>query len=215
MFESPHPRLLPASLLALGIAVALQLLMTRLLSDSPKPPSVARSPAKVQLRLPEEPEPPPPTETPAPAAPASLKPPPLPGFGPPPPTTMPLPPSPPGTDIALPKTLADFGAPGLLPGEVLPNQPARARAPLRPAFPLKARQANVSGVVVARFTVDRFGVVDGIRIESVDPRGYGFEQAVRRTLRAARFAPAMAGREAVSTEVRQRFVFEMEAASGP
>lgn len=209
MTRTLQPRLIPSALLALTVALCLQLLMQQLLSD---PVAIGPTPAPAvsvdRFTRPASPETPPANPAPRPT---SIKPPPVAGEGFAPPVVTPAPPSAPGPLVDPNAALPDFNLRGNLPELALPDQPARARSPVRPVFPAKARRAGARGAVLVRFTVDATGDVDRIVIESVQPRGYGFDAAVRRALRAARFVPATVDGQPVPTELRQHFVFELES----
>src|SRR5690606_3822237 len=81
------------------------------------------------------------------------------------------------------------------PGQV-DKDPEPAQEPAPPEMPRKAAEAGVAGSFVATFVVGASGRVESIDI-SGNPQGYGFEDAIRKSLLKRRYKPAMAGGVAV------------------
>jgi TonB family protein len=76
-------------------------------------------------------------------------------------------------------------------------------------MPRKAAEAGVAGSFVATFVVNASGRVESIEIGG-KPQGYGFEDAIRKSLLKRRYKPAMAGGVAVPVKIRQPFEFGVE-----
>lgn len=80
---------------------------------------------------------------------------------------------------------------------------------LKPPYPSRARQFNMSGYVKVKFLVDKLGQVTRIRIVESHPEGV-FDNTVRTTLPSWKFSPGKIEGEPVSTWVVTRIAFEME-----
>jgi protein TonB len=94
------------------------------------------------------------------------------------------------------------------PGQVDKN-PEPAQEPSPPEMPRKAVEQGISGSFVATFVVNAAGRVESIDITGT-PAGYGFEDAIRKSLLKRRYKPAMAGGIAVPVKIRQPFDFRLE-----
>jgi TonB family protein len=94
------------------------------------------------------------------------------------------------------------------PGQVDKN-PEPAQEPSPPEMPRKALEQGVSGSFVATFVVNAAGRVESVEITGA-PTGYGFEDAIRKSLLKRRYKPAMAGGIAVPVKIRQPFDFRLE-----
>jgi protein TonB len=94
------------------------------------------------------------------------------------------------------------------PGQVDKN-PEPAQEPSPPEMPRKALEQGVSGSFVATFIVNAAGRVESVEITGT-PQGYGFEDAIRKSLLKRRYKPAMAGGVAVPVKIRQPFDFRLE-----
>ena len=94
------------------------------------------------------------------------------------------------------------------PGQVDKN-PEPASDPSPPEIPRKALDQGVSGSFVATFVVNASGRVESIDI-SGSPQGFGYEEAIRKSLLKRRYKPAMAGGVAVPVKIRQPFDFRLE-----
>lgn len=119
-----------------------------------------------------------------------------------------------GSDgMAVAGAVAGGGAKGPSRGAYEPGQldknPEPAQEPTPPEMPRKALDQGVSGAFVATFVVNASGRVESIDI-SGSPQGYGFEDAIRKSLLKRRYKPAMAGGVAVPVKIRQPFDFRLE-----
>ena len=80
---------------------------------------------------------------------------------------------------------------------------------LKPPYPYRARQFNITGYVRVRFLVDKLGQVSRIRIVESSPEGV-FDSTVRTTLLSWKFAPGKVEGKPVSTWVVTTIAFKME-----
>ncbi len=80
---------------------------------------------------------------------------------------------------------------------------------LKPPYPYRARQFNMSGYVKVKFLVDKLGQVSRITILESYPEGV-FDNTVRNTLPSWKFAPGKIEGNPVSTWVVTKIAFEME-----
>ncbi len=94
------------------------------------------------------------------------------------------------------------------PGQV-DKSPEPAQEPTPPEMPRKALDQGVSGSFVATFVVNAQGRVENIQITG-SPPGYGFEEAIRKSLQRRRYKPAIAGGIPVPVKIRQPFDFRLE-----
>jgi protein TonB len=94
------------------------------------------------------------------------------------------------------------------PGQVDKN-PEPAQEPSPPEMPRRAMEQGISGSFIATFVVNSNGRVESIEISGA-PQGYGFEDAIRKSLLKRRYKPAMAGGVAVPVKIRQPFDFRLE-----
>ena len=68
----------------------------------------------------------------------------------------------------------------------------------QPAFPVEALRSNITGKVVATFTVGTDGNVTNVRIVRSQPRGV-FDKSVQSTVGKWRFQPIDASRDVTQT----------------
>lgn len=88
---------------------------------------------------------------------------------------------------AIPESFVPYEqAPRLIPGQCP-----------RPAYPEMARRTGLSGTVKVKIWVDKKGNVGRVDILKVDPPGFGFEEAVTRTLSGWKFEPAIQNNEPI------------------
>ena len=80
---------------------------------------------------------------------------------------------------------------------------------LKPPYPSRARQFNMSGYVKVKFLVDKLGQVSRITIFESYPEEV-FDNTVRTTLPSWKFAPGKVQGKPVSTWVVTKIAFEME-----
>ena len=167
----------------------------------------------VQAELPRPPTPDTPEKTPPPPPP--LPPPPLPKttFATPPPPALsrsPLPELP-----RLKPALAAIGHPEFaLPAA--PAAPTTSEIPLStgltpavripPEYPLRARRANLEGIVLAELSISQEGEVEDVQILSEEPPGI-FAASVIRAVRRWRYEADPAGNR---RRIRQEFIFQLE-----
>lgn len=78
-----------------------------------------------------------------------------------------------------------------------------------PIMPRQALEKGISGSFVATFVVNAQGRTENIQITG-SPSGYGFEDAIKKSLQKRRYSPAMAGGVPVPMKIRQPFDFRME-----
>ena len=203
------PRFIPAAILALAIGFALQLVMQSLINQNVAPRQERTQVTQIFIaKVP----PPPPTRHPTDVRPPDpIEPPPIDGLTQMVPVPVPKP-APGRAPIAFDSAVSVLppgqGWAGLSP--VLPDLAARARSPIRPIYPDRARRNDKSGNVIVAFTVLADGSAADIEIEDVDPRGFGFEQAVRRALRGTVFVSAVKDGRNIDSRLRQNFVFDLE-----
>lgn len=94
------------------------------------------------------------------------------------------------------------------PGQVDKN-PEPAQNPAPPEMPRRAMEQGISGSFVATFVVNAQGRVESIELTG-SPQGYGFEEAIRKSLQRRRYKPAIAGGIPVPVKIRQPFDFRLE-----
>jgi len=80
---------------------------------------------------------------------------------------------------------------------------------LKPPYPYRARQFNITGYVRVKFLVDKLGQVTRITILESYPEGV-FDNTVRSTLASWKFAPGKVEGKPVSTWVVTRIAFKMQ-----
>ncbi len=93
------------------------------------------------------------------------------------------------------------------PGQV--DKAPEAAQEFPPEMPRRAMAQGISGSFVATFVVNANGRVESIEI-SGGPQGYGFEEAIRKSLQRRRYKPATAGGVPVPVKIRQPFEFRLE-----
>jgi len=201
------PRISIAALFAVLATLALFFLMISLLggktvvSAAEQPPSIKF----VKMKPPEDP--------PAPT--------------PPKPPEMQQVMHPPQIDISLPTDISppvrDFPAIEMPPqmiganligspgnnGPALVNSGPVKRATLAPQYPMELRIRGIEGRLVVAYTVTELGLVQDITIVQANPPRV-FDQAVIRALKRWRFQPAMVDGAAISSQVQDVIVFELE-----
>ncbi len=104
--------------------------------------------------------------------------------------------------------LAQLGAPSLAGADVHLNEvpiPLVGNRP--PDYPAALARAGVTGHVVVEFLIDSTGTVDVGTLRVVESTDARFTEAVRGSLPALRFTPALRGERAVGVTVRQPYVF--------
>lgn len=132
----------------------------------------------------------------------------------PPPVPVDAHPVPPPAVAEVPAAPADGGAPAVAE---LVWKPAVKTEAAPPAYPEAAREAGLTGTVVAEATIDAAGAVTATRIvRGVAPE---LDQAARDALAGWHFEPATRGGEPVPSTYRVAFDFQLEpppllAASG-
>lgn len=105
------------------------------------------------------------------------------------------------------------GSPGgsgrivLEPGQADQN-PEVVDAPA-PELPAKAREAGVSGTFEAIFVVSAEGRPTQIQVRG-EPAGYGFEEAITKSIKRRRYKPAMQGGAPVPMKLSVPFDFAVE-----
>ena len=75
-----------------------------------------------------------------------------------------------------------------------------------PVFPVKAETAHIEGFVTLRFTVTKYGKIEGIEVVDAVPAGY-FEDSALTALKNYRFKPAMKNGESIDYTLELPFVF--------
>jgi protein TonB len=93
------------------------------------------------------------------------------------------------------------------PARAVDEHPALV-SQVRPAYPIKAVDADVKGDVLVLFMLNENGSVDEVSVLEENPPGYGFDAAVNEWLKQARFKPAMRKGRAVKSRVVYRVTFE-------
>lgn len=89
------------------------------------------------------------------------------------------------------------------------DRPPSILANPRPSYPRRARRRHQQGEVKLRFTVTPVGKVRDIEVVWSRPPGV-FDREAKRALARWRFAPALSGGEAVSTQVSQVIHFKLD-----
>jgi protein TonB len=106
-----------------------------------------------------------------------------------------------------PKDVKPYAAEGTAPPQRVSAQPKLLRLP-EPQYPAAARKAGVEGDVVLLLRVDARGRVIAARV--VSEPGAGTGEAARAALLHAEFSPALLDGEAVETEIRFTYHFDLE-----
>lgn len=91
-------------------------------------------------------------------------------------------------------------------GEV--DEEARALNEVVPKYPLRAEREGIKGRVVLLIKIDRFGKVMSTQIQSVNPPGFGFEEAALQAIKKTKFKPAQKQGVPVAQKRIKEFVFD-------
>ena len=100
-------------------------------------------------------------------------------------------------------------APAVAPRQARVDAPPRPKRNIRPDYPKGARQRGEQGDVVLEIRVNAGGTVDEARV--VESSGFAeLDEAAVRAAKAAKFAPARSGREAVASTARLKLQFKLK-----
>jgi protein TonB len=129
-----------------------------------------------------------------------------------------------GSDFAAPVGNTMYGAaPKVAPAPVPASQPYWAPkyvkayqvaqipellADFKAEYPVEAKKAGIEGEVVMMLTIDQFGKVAAVR--KISGPGHGLDEAALDAAKKFKFKPATFHGEAVATEIRYVYSFEIE-----
>lgn len=91
-------------------------------------------------------------------------------------------------------------------GEV--DQEARPLNEVFPDYPLRAEREGIKGRVVLLIKIDRRGKVVSTKVQSVNPTGFGFEEAALKAIQKTKFQPAEKEGVPVAQKRIKEFVFD-------
>jgi TonB family protein len=80
---------------------------------------------------------------------------------------------------------------------------------VKPEFPARAEDRQISGYVDFEFTVLPDGSVGNPKVTAEVPEGYGFAAAAQKVFPRWKFAPEMVDGKAVPTQAYYRFSFKL------
>jgi protein TonB len=101
------------------------------------------------------------------------------------------------------------------PTQVVADKPIQkvSRRPIsivKPTYPERAEDRQISGYVDFEFTVQPDGSVGDPKVTAEVPEGYGFASAAQKVFPRWKFAPEMVNGKAVPTKAFYRFSFKLQ-----
>jgi protein TonB len=88
------------------------------------------------------------------------------------------------------------------------DRPPRAVLKQPPEYPQEARSRGVSGFVVLNIFVGQSGLIENVKVDQSEPRGF-FDEAALKSIRAWRFEPAITKGQTVAAWTKQKIKFEL------